>query len=526
DLPLALAVDAALPMSAGTRPPPIATEPAEPAEPVRVKLKLKLAAPPAPPAEPEPRPASTLPRISSPLARSPTRIIEYPPEPQPPSEPEPQPLSEPQQRLSADERKLVYRLLRKLRRLPAAVPFLGPVDVVRDGCPTYYDVVKRPMDLGAMKMKLDQRQYASLDDVRADARLIFDNCYLFNPPGTPVYDMGQQVERAFAAEWDRLNQPAPDASADNPPEKPSPAAKRKQLLPAKDDAAAKKKPKKKRMSTGQRRASAAADAKGGSGAMDPSSMDPDALLALLDQPPRPGDWQALCRRVLLRLQAHPAALEFNAPVDPERQGVPTYREIVKQPMDLGTVRKQLDRHQYAGPEGVRDDILRVCSNCFLFNPPDTFVHNQGRELERLFARVWEQHTGYPPDHEPVAVPPDLPMDDARLERARAVVAQLKRAECAYPFLLPVDPVALGVPTYFDVVRNPMDLASVHKKLARRAYASVADFVADLQLILDDCFLFNLPDTPVNECGKALQTMVAELLKPDAWDRWLAAPGQE
>ena len=31
-----------------------------------------------------------------------------------------------------------------------AWPFLKPVDPIRDGCPTYYDVIENPMDLGTV----------------------------------------------------------------------------------------------------------------------------------------------------------------------------------------------------------------------------------------------------------------------------------------------------------------------------------------------------------------------------------------
>ncbi|KAJ1851286.1 hypothetical protein LPJ73_003083, partial [Coemansia sp. RSA 2703] len=106
-----------------------------------------------------------------------------------------------------------------------------------------------------------------------------------------------------------------------------------------------------------------------------------------------------------------------------------------------------------------------------------------------------------------------------LERARSLLTKIKRDDNSWPFLKPVDPVALGIPTYFDIVRNPMDLSTVQKKLAKKSYFSAADFVADLLLIFDNCFLFNPPDTPVHECGKNLYDATAKLLEQDDWVRW-------
>ncbi|KAJ2437933.1 hypothetical protein GGF42_008465 [Coemansia sp. RSA 2424] len=222
---------------------------------------------------------------------------------------------------------------------------------------------------------------------------------------------------------------------------------------------------------------------------------------------------SLCTRVLLRLQAQPSAIEFMAPVDPIKQGVPTYFDVIKQPIDLSTIRtKLLVRHAYKSPEEFKADVELLFSNCFLFNTPGTYVHTQCETLQRIFQTTWNRLSS--------CTIPSPAMDDRAYERARSLLGKLKRDESSWPFLKPVDPVALGVPTYFDLVKNPMDLSTVQKKLAKKSYRFVADFVADIQLIIDDCFLFNIPDTPVHDCGKALMALAAKLLEQDQWNQWL------
>lgn len=44
----------------------------------------------------------------------------------------------------------------------------------------YYDVIKVPMDLETMEVKLDANQYVGLDDFLVDARQIFQNCRVYN----------------------------------------------------------------------------------------------------------------------------------------------------------------------------------------------------------------------------------------------------------------------------------------------------------------------------------------------------------
>ena len=60
--------------------------------------------------------------------------------------------------------------------------FNTPVDVVTLKIPDYFTVIKHPMDLGTVKSKLSSGQYSSPLGFAADVRLMFSNCYKYNPP--------------------------------------------------------------------------------------------------------------------------------------------------------------------------------------------------------------------------------------------------------------------------------------------------------------------------------------------------------
>ena len=54
------------------------------------------------------------------------------------------------------------------------------------------------------------------------------------------------------------------------------------------------------------------------------------------------------------------------------------------------------------------------------------------------------------------------------EKCRSMINKLLNDTYADPFKLPVDPVALKLPDYFDVVKEPMDLGTVKKKVRGRS----------------------------------------------------------
>lgn len=80
-------------------------------------------------------------------------------------------------------------------------PFLEPVDPVAMNIPTYFDYVKHPMDLGTMQNKLSNWEYQSLEEFEKDMKLVFSNCYAFNPDGTIVNMMGHRLEEVFNSKW-------------------------------------------------------------------------------------------------------------------------------------------------------------------------------------------------------------------------------------------------------------------------------------------------------------------------------------
>jgi Bromodomain len=80
---------------------------------------------------------------------------------------------------------------------------------------------------------------------------------------------------------------------------------------------------------------------------------------------------------------------------------------------------------------------------------------------------------------------------------------------AWPFLLPVDPVAWNIIGYYDVVKHPMDISTVEKRLNAGEYKSTAEFEADVRLIFHNCYIFNTPDNEVYQMGQALEAVFNE-----------------
>jgi len=103
-------------------------------------------------------------------------------------------------------------ILRSLKKMSGSHPFLKPVDPVALNIPDYFDIIKKPMDLGTIEKKLahnpSKNQYREYDDplqFRDDVRLVFNNCRTYNQPQHEVTKLGEKLSEAFEKKWATSN---------------------------------------------------------------------------------------------------------------------------------------------------------------------------------------------------------------------------------------------------------------------------------------------------------------------------------
>ncbi|EED87257.1 predicted protein, partial [Thalassiosira pseudonana CCMP1335] len=88
--------------------------------------------------------------------------------------------------------------------------------------------------------------------------------------------------------------------------------------------------------------------------------------------------------LLKGLSNHNHGWVFNSPVDPVELGLPDYFEVIKNPMDLGTVKKRLENGLYRSINEVEVDINLTFDNAMLYNPEGSVVWSMAKELKDKF----------------------------------------------------------------------------------------------------------------------------------------------
>lgn len=91
------------------------------------------------------------------------------------------------------------------------------------------------------------------------------------------------------------------------------------------------------------------------------------------------------------------------------------------------------------------------------------------------------------------------------EMCKPIVEDLFKIQHAQAiFGSPVDPLALGLLDYFSVVKLPMDLGTIVKKLDSGSYRDLNNFVFDVHLTFDNAMLYNPKNTDVHCLAKNLR----------------------
>ncbi|XP_076061994.1 bromodomain-containing protein 2-like isoform X2 [Oratosquilla oratoria] len=252
--------------------------------------------------------------------------------------------------------------------------------------------------------------------------------------------------------------------------------------------------------------------------------------------------QYMQKNVMKAVWKHAYAWQFRQPVDAVKLSLPDYHKIIKHPMDLGTIKKRLENKYYWSAKECIQDFHTVFTNCYVYNKPGENVVMMAQILERVFLKkvlnmpkdeveatnggsmqIDSSHeTGAavepPPLEEPIIKPingivqPPFHPPPHRLGRVtnqlqymqKNVMKAVWKHAYAWQFRQPVDAVKLGLPDYHKIIKCPMDLGTIKKRLENKYYWSAKECIQDFHTLFNNCYVYNKPCEDVVMMAKVLE----------------------
>lgn len=102
-----------------------------------------------------------------------------------------------------------------------------------------------------------------------------------------------------------------------------------------------------------------------------------------------------CLEIMDTLSSHSISQMFAQPVDPILDNCPDYFDYIKNPMDLGTVRKKLLTDQYKSVSEWKNDVNLIWANSNNYNPKNSLIRYITKDLSNLFHKLTIYFTDSP-----------------------------------------------------------------------------------------------------------------------------------
>eukprot|EP00474_Spongospora_subterranea_P008673 CRZ09131.1 hypothetical protein [Spongospora subterranea] len=142
-----------------------------------------------------------------------------------------------------------------------------------------------------------------------------------------------------------------------------------------------------------------------------------------------------CMPILKFIASKPDAEPFLDPVDWEELGIPDYPEVIKVPMDLGTVKAKLEDGKYETENDFAADVRRVWDNAKKYNQPGSGIYVAADALSKLFDRRMQKvvvkkptENGSPAASEAPAAPTPSAGQKKKKATTPSVVKQVTQAD--------------------------------------------------------------------------------------------------
>ncbi|XP_053928483.1 bromodomain testis-specific protein isoform X2 [Cuculus canorus] len=97
---------------------------------------------------------------------------------------------------------------------------------------------------------------------------------------------------------------------------------------------------------------------------------------------------------------------------------------------------------------------------------------------------------------------------------RVVMKAMWRHNFSWPFHHPVDAAALNLPDYYSIIKKPMDLSTIKKRLEHNYYTKAVECIEDFKTMFLNCYIYNKPGDDIvfmaQELEKVFMQKIAQM----------------
>lgn len=106
-------------------------------------------------------------------------------------------------KIEDEEIKKLMKIFEIMQKDQKAKEFLKPVDYIGLNLLDYPKIISHPMDLGTVRINLENGEYETFQDLMSDLNLIWRNCRTYNIPGSEIVKMANHCDKRMKSLIDK-----------------------------------------------------------------------------------------------------------------------------------------------------------------------------------------------------------------------------------------------------------------------------------------------------------------------------------
>uniref|UniRef100_A0A2M4A8V7 Putative chromatin remodeling complex rsc subunit rsc1/polybromo n=1 Tax=Anopheles triannulatus TaxID=58253 RepID=A0A2M4A8V7_9DIPT len=363
--------------------------------------------------------------------------------------------------------------------------------------PEYYSLIKKPISMAQVRNKLKKGAYAHITDMTADLYLMLDNAKKANPPNSKIHKDALKMQKI-------LNQKLIDSGAD--------------LEESEEEDEDEEEDTDSSMPTSARKKNRAAASKllGTPGLSSPSGSSCAKSNRQIGLAP--------LKKKLLSLHdflvdytyddRQPMALFMEKP---SKKFYPDYYQVIQHPIDMTTIENNIKSDRYSTIDDIVGDYRLMFSNCRKYNEEGSMIYEDANILETALNEKLKEFSGINKKLnvgtkviKPMRKSNSTPLE-SKLKQMYDTLREYREPkqnrQLSYIFMKL--PSKSEYPDYYDIIKNPIDIEKIEKKLRQQAYESIEDMAADFMLMFENACKYNEPDSQIYKDALCLQQLVIQ-----------------
>ncbi|NWY74036.1 BRDT protein, partial [Erithacus rubecula] len=340
-------------------------------------------------------------------------------------------------------------VMRAMWRHNFSWPFHQPVDAAALNLPDYYTIIKKPMDLGTIKKRLENNYYTKAAECIEDFKTMFWNCYMYNKPGDDIVFMAEELEKVFMQKI-----------ANMPPEE--------RLVC---------------LNKGKRKAKKTKETWQPNPGTSNEQSTNEKQTESSEQPP-------VMTQERQQVTLAPLSAAQLTALMPAAVSITKAKKGVKRKADTTTPTTSIVTA--SGESSAMFNERKAVKTC--------------RDENECMATYKLLKRSFPDSQQPPGIIKKIPLSK-QLKYCNAILEEMlskKHAAYAWPLIKPVDVASLSTGVSQAIAKCPTDLGTIKKKMDNFEYNDIQEFATDVRLMFMSCYKRNSSDHEIVAMARKLQ----------------------